>query len=253
MNLDELRTVQADERGSDNIRPLPDSFYRDVAAYIDGLREDRKQSAEGTADPFGSENVRRLTDEIETAEEVVEAIYERRVSKVVKRASLTAAGMPADADGLTDEESALYNELVAVIEANRETILDVLTAESEPSSPTQETSNQSARTDESDDPTETPSGEIDQTDKNDRSPADHGSDTEPESDVTPTTSSQPDHDASPPPEQSADRVTIRVTRDVGEIFGVDQRVYNLSSEDIVTLPVENAQPLIDRDAAERIS
>jgi len=49
-----------------------------------------------------------------------------------------------------------------------------------------------------------------------------------------------------------DRTTLRITRDVGEIFGVDEREYDLASEDVVTLPTPNAEPLLDRDAAERL-
>ncbi|MGM0448886.1 MAG: hypothetical protein ACQERM_11665, partial [Methanobacteriota archaeon] len=48
------------------------------------------------------------------------------------------------------------------------------------------------------------------------------------------------------------RATVRITRDVGAIFGVDEREYELASEDVVSLPVENADPLVQRDAAERI-
>jgi len=51
---------------------------------------------------------------------------------------------------------------------------------------------------------------------------------------------------------ATDRATVRVTRDVGSIFGVDEREYDLASEDVVTLPAENAAPLVERDAAERL-
>jgi DNA replication factor GINS len=45
---------------------------------------------------------------------------------------------------------------------------------------------------------------------------------------------------------------VRITSDVGEIFGVDQRAYDLTAEDVVTLPEANAGPLVERDAAERL-
>ncbi|MFC6755038.1 hypothetical protein ACFQEU_16450, partial [Halorubrum tibetense] len=50
----------------------------------------------------------------------------------------------------------------------------------------------------------------------------------------------------------AARETVRITRDVGAILGVDEREYELTSEDIVDLPTANAEPLVQRDAAERI-
>jgi len=49
-----------------------------------------------------------------------------------------------------------------------------------------------------------------------------------------------------------ERATVRITSDVGAIFGVDEREYDLASEDVVSLPVANAGPLVERDAAERI-
>ncbi|MFB6079294.1 MAG: hypothetical protein ABEJ80_10000, partial [Halarchaeum sp.] len=51
---------------------------------------------------------------------------------------------------------------------------------------------------------------------------------------------------------SVARETVRITRDVGEILGVDEREYTLAADDVVTLPSENAEPLLARDAAERL-
>ncbi|MFB6133625.1 MAG: hypothetical protein ABEJ55_01375, partial [Halanaeroarchaeum sp.] len=58
--------------------------------------------------------------------------------------------------------------------------------------------------------------------------------------------------ASPDPSKDVDRMTVRVTSDVGEIFGVDEREYSLYEDDVVQLPAENAEPLIQRDAAEKL-
>ncbi len=49
---------------------------------------------------------------------------------------------------------------------------------------------------------------------------------------------------------TVDRMTVKITRDVGSILGVDDREYTLSSDDVVTLPEQNAVPLVDREAAE---
>ncbi|MFC4552840.1 hypothetical protein ACFO3H_21220, partial [Halorussus sp. GCM10023401] len=129
MNLDELRTVQSKERSKDSLQHLRESFYADVGKYIASLKDQREYAAEQSDNPFDDPEVNRLTDEINTAEEVVEAVYERRVGKVVKRASLAAAGMPADEEGLTNEEQELFNELVARIESNKEDVLAVLSGE----------------------------------------------------------------------------------------------------------------------------
>jgi len=51
---------------------------------------------------------------------------------------------------------------------------------------------------------------------------------------------------------AVDRATVKITADVGEIFGVDERAYDLTENDVVRLPEANAGPLVDRDAAERL-
>jgi DNA replication factor GINS len=64
----------------------------------------------------------------------------------------------------------------------------------------------------------------------------------------PRTESAADQD----PTANVDRTTVRITRDVGEIVGVDEQVYTLESEDVVALPETNAKPLLDREAAEQL-
>lgn len=254
MNLEVLRSVQADERGTTDLQPLPDSFYQDVATYLDELREQRDRAAAAAEDPFGSEEVRQFTDEIETAEEVIEAIYERRMGKVVNRASLAAAGMGADTEGLTAEEAELFTELVAVIEDHRTEVLDGLhrqrpfvgsedDAATPPDTPGGETQSPGGDAD-------TDNGnQHDATDDRGSDPANETTgDTRAPASDPPNTDTQVDPSAA----SSEPRVTVRITRDVGEIFGVDERTYHLSAEDVVTLPKANADPLLERDAAERI-
>lgn len=251
VDLEELRTVQTRERATDGLQELRDSFYADVAEYIESLRAERNEAAAQADDPFRSPRVNDLTDEIETAEQVAEAIYERRIGKLVKQASLAAAGMPDDQQGLTAEEQELYDSIVARIEENKESVLATLSGETT-------------------DPA---------TDSNDESPADSGPGqppgSEPESGTEGTAAAaMMDPDASEPPEPSdspdespedveessddaqdtpsIERTKVRVTEDIGEIFGVDERAYTLQSDDVVDLPKENADPLVDRDAAERL-
>ena len=124
MNLDELQSIQSRERQATSLQNLRATFYQDAGEFIQELERERDRAAERADDPFSSEEVRRLTDDIETAKSTVEAIYERRVGKVVRTASIAAAGMPADEEGLTEEETELFETLVDRIEGNREHVLD---------------------------------------------------------------------------------------------------------------------------------
>ncbi|MDF9746126.1 hypothetical protein [Natrinema salsiterrestre] len=132
MNLDELRSVQSKERQKDSLQNLRPSFYQEVGEYIADLEDERDRVAEQAEDPFSEPEVGQLTDEIETAKDVVEAIYERRMGKLVKQASLAAAGMPANDEGLTAEESDLFDDLVDRIGSNKSRVLDVLEGVTDP-------------------------------------------------------------------------------------------------------------------------
>ncbi|WP_256686841.1 hypothetical protein [Halococcus qingdaonensis] len=124
MNLGDLQSTRSKERQKDSLQHLREDFYSDVGAFVAELRTERERAADAADDPFDAPEVRRLTDDIETAEDTVEAIYERRVGKLVKLASLAAAGMPAEKEGLTEEERDLFGTLVDAIESNREHVLD---------------------------------------------------------------------------------------------------------------------------------
>jgi DNA replication factor GINS len=266
MNLDELRSVQSKERSKDSLQHLRESFYADVGEYIRDLREERERAAERADDPFDSAEVNRLTDEIQTAEEVVEAIYERRVGKVVKRASLAAAGIPADEEGLTSEEQTLFADLVGCIEANKSTVLDVLAGEEPETEAGSGTAESTADDSEpaasesagsADRPHDEAAAVADDTEPSDAKPPEPPESPEPTADEEPDAQSEAEPSAdetasTPEPALSDERTMVRITRDVGAILGVDEREYDLTSEDVVTLPAENAAPLIERDAAEKL-
>jgi len=359
MDLDELRSVRRTERQKDSLQHLRDSFYEDVAAYIAERKAERRRAAEAAADPFGNPEVGQLTDEIGTAEDVVEAIYERRVGKVVKLASFAAADMSADKSGLTAEERALFDDLVERIKLNRRTVLDTLAGEGVEGDDVTTTPQSSAdtgvgvpadgtptpegadpadadasapdpaptgaeSTSMEDDPSEPGTGKgadppapddvlaaamggddapasdagpeaepasrtggdrepvppeprsDPATDRPQEDPVADGAETDggdaavtagdvagpspasdaPPQDTTEDTAARGTGGAAEGTDESAapreDRVTLRITADVGRIYGVDEREYDLESEDVVTLPATNAGPLVDRGAAERL-
>lgn len=87
----------------------------------------------------------------------------------------------------------------------------------------------------------------------DAKPPAHESEPEPDPKPTDDIEAPPSSAASEETAQDGiERVTLRITRDVGEIVGVDDREYDLASEDVVTLPEANAGALLQRDAAERL-
>ena len=358
MNLDELQSVQSRERQASSLQHLRSSFYEEAASYVGELRAERNEVAAASDNPFDDPEVERLSDEIRTAEGTVESIYERRVGKVVKLASIAAADMPYDDDGLTKEEEQLFGALVEAIEGNRERVLSVLDGESpaldctptedgggettpaegdatgpsggrgkdDPlgSGPREAPADPSASRD-APDPTNTadadpsPTGDASRTGPDaeegrptppdrpaeggdptpveaestgppsdgppdgepldigsamggsgadDPEPTDVGGQTPTPSEAAPKagrpgpTSSGPatgrgegeerEGDEGPESDESVERTMVRVTADVGNIFGIDGRSYDLSAEDVVTLPASNAENLVSKDAAVRL-
>jgi len=329
MDLDELQSVRDRERQTDKLQQLRESFYADAGEFIQQLRRERERAAERAEDPFDAPEVNRLTDEINTAEGTVEAIFERRIGKIVKAASLAAADQPMDAEGMTAEETVLFEDLVDDIVATRHRVFDTLdgvddgaadsrsdpspvrsagetgsAADSSAAGPPTEGEPRTAPDREpgagSDDgvgaepdrgggvepgqaPGEAPEPEAgsDGVAAADlmggqaggtATGAEPGAETEPE----PGGETGPDEGseevravagAAEPSGQGNDsgedapvrkdggtvaRETVRITDDVGEIFGVDEREYDLVADDVVQLPAENARPLVERGAAERL-
>ncbi|MFC7057434.1 hypothetical protein [Halovenus salina] len=143
MDLNELQSVRDRERQTDKLQQLRESFYADAGSFIQQLHTERDRAVDRAEDPFDSPEVRQLTDEINTAEQTVEAIYEKRVGKIVKAASFAAADLPAESDGMTAEEQTLFDDLVGNIKDNRERVLALLDGE-EPSQPTDTTQAESS-------------------------------------------------------------------------------------------------------------
>jgi DNA replication factor GINS len=320
MNLDELQSIRDRERQSDTLQQLRETFYDDVGTFVQNLREEREAAAARADDPFDSPEVRQLTDDIKTAEQTVEAIYERRVGKLVKMASFAAADMPTEDEGLTAEERALFDDLVDAIEHNREQVFATLDGASVTAGSGEAASGgQEPGWSEGVDAADLMGGETDAaTPADDATPADAAT---PADDATPADADRPAEadagagsdagrtgdadspEASRPAEEATaavdadtaedgprdapvaggpsdagtdgdetsdaggsfrdestsgagdddiDRTTVRITADVGEILGVDERAYDLSPDDVVTLPASNAEPLVERDAAERL-
>lgn len=382
MDLEELRTVRSEERRKDSLQHLQSGFYEEVADYLRSRKAERDRRAEQVEEPFSDDEVRRLSDEIKTAEEVAEAVYERRVGKVVKLASFAAADMPVDEEGLTDRERDLFEDLVARIDRNKSRVLDILAGDADADDATVSATsagadananaevadatpddgesasegvdggvladamgggdasgdadaeadddgggdgtvggrgsdadagadaNTDAVPDDSDpepavegDAEDAPGEYAPRGDRIDGSDADAppasggggadetasaaaatadsddaaggasgeaasgaGAEARADADAGTATPSRADAGAdavdrdadaggdstSAADDGSVGRTTVRITRDVGSIFGVDEREYDLAEQDVVSLPDANAGPLIERGAAERL-
>ncbi|MDZ7687836.1 MAG: hypothetical protein U5J64_03770 [Halobacteriales archaeon] len=211
IDLDDLRQVQAEERRSEKLQELSDTFYEDAADYIESMREERD-----TCDDPYSDEAQRINDALRSARQVTEAIYERRVGKVVKMASLSANGHTASEKRMTREEREMFSSIVSEIRTNQERIEETL---------------EGALTD----------GE-----------ADTGTESEPEQEAS--GGSRNDVGTKPEPETGDDGyTTVRVKESLPEFVGTDGREYTLGEEDVARIPEDNARALCEKEAAVEVT
>lgn len=330
MNLQQLQSALKDERSSDRLQSISETFYSDAETFITELREDREEAAENAPNVFDSREVMNLSQKIQRGEETLKKLYNRRVGKIINQAVLAASGGSFDKDPLTQTERDLYNTIIEAVNNNRSDTLDVLSEGSD-------TASMFSSTRDSTDTVASLADETESTDSDDENDiseymgegstdtetsASTDSEPEPESNTTsqsggfaadvgfgeedqstqsdPTNSSDEENVRPAPPEdtgsdpdikqspdqdndftdefesgtdaesspndsgntsaeradggteslsESVSRVTVQVTQDVGEVYGIDDRTYDLSEEDVVSLPEENAKPLLENNAA----
>lgn len=219
MNLDELRAVRDDERSTGELQPLRPSFYREAREFIAEIESERDEHFNAADDPLSDPTVSRLTDKHSSATEVLESIFEHRVSKLLTHAMTVAAGEGSEPPEMTAEEAELYRRVVTAIGETKAAALEGTATDADT-----EVTTPPADDDDAPSPPEIP----------------------PE-----PTSEEPTGEEDPPAADAGnERVTVRVTDDVGTILGVDEREYDLVAGDVVSLPIENAQALLEREVAE---
>lgn len=212
MNLDELRSVRDEERESGSLQALRPSFYAEAREFIEAVREERDRLAAESDDPFSDPEVSRLSDRLESAEEVLESVFENRIAKLLRHASTAAAGNRDEPPPLTTEERELYGALVEAIASTKAEVLE---------------------------------GDDRGSDQSDAQRA--AEDAAPSGEDPPEP--EPPGAEGPPEGDDVERRTVRVVADVGTILGIDEREYDLAHGDVVSLPAENAKALIEREAA----
>ena len=116
MNLHDLRLIQVNERRSEGLQELERDFYGQVRIYIKALEEDKNK--------VEAPQSMKIDDELRSVRQVIENIFDRRIGKIVKMASLKASGSQESPKGVTPEELDLFEQLTDLISRSRTTILD---------------------------------------------------------------------------------------------------------------------------------
>ncbi|PSQ45190.1 hypothetical protein BRD17_02130 [Halobacteriales archaeon SW_7_68_16] len=130
MNIQELQRIRQEERRTDSLGNLRADFYEEVGECIRELEAERDRVAAEVDDPYGSPEVRRLTDEIESVRDTVEAIFDKRMGKVLRATAFEGTGNAAvDEAALTAEERELFDLVSDRIAATRAEVLTTVDPE----------------------------------------------------------------------------------------------------------------------------
>lgn len=216
-----LRSLERRERQSPELMNIGDDFFEEAVRHIQRL--EARLEEERRKNP-SSKKVLLISDELRNTKRIWKSIYERREKKVVQAALSAARGGSHTPKYLTRQERRFYDRLVSLLQENRERILAGDTLEEE----TPETA---------------PAAE-DRTEETQEAPASQES-SEPES-------PRLDADDAQESEEEPD-VTLRMLQDMPSFVGSDMNNYALKKEDVVVLPKQTADILVERGAAEEIT
>jgi len=218
MDFEDLRNILTREQKSKLAKLEPD-FYEGVRAYLDGLR-DEQQTAPGM-------EAQLLADELETAENRLQRIFELRVGKIVNLASSNILaeikGIKQDMAAMAPVERDMYDSVLVAVRKGWSDIERAVKGRSTMAA------TEDIRSEELMEPVE----DVDERAK------DVSDERE---DLTIAPANHEDHDNG----NLSDYTVVRVLRDVPTFMGADSHHYTLAKNDVVILPNLNANVLCKR-------
>lgn len=218
MDFEDLRNILTREQKSKLAKLEPD-FYEGVRAYLDGLREEQQTAPKMEA--------QLLADELETAENRLQRIFELRVGKIVNlAASNTLAeikGIKQDMDAMAPVERDMYDSVLVAVRKGWSDIERAVTGRATLSA------TEDIQSGELMEPVE----DVDERAKDV---------SEEREDLTIAPVNHEAHDNG----NLNDYTVVRVLRDVPTFMGADSHHYTLAKNDVVILPNLNANVLCKR-------
>ena len=240
MNLNDLKVIRSNERSSRKLTQLKPDFYLDVNAYLNSLRMSKDQKKQ---------------DELDNALKVIEAVYDKRVAKIIKLASLKAKGHAEDVP-LTEEELKIYDGIYQIFTKCKDRMLGL----EKSGVKNNRVVNSSTKDRKSRDEIERVNDVVPSED----TPINAGDEHEVLTGITAASENDEGFTSSAPTERESEGddtrtliqesgnikyVIVRILADIPTFVGLDGRNYKLSKEDVVVLPEGNAKTLCNRNLA----
>lgn len=218
ITLERILQAYREESQRRALSPLEADFWERVQALVTGLRDDLE--AESAQDP-NSAKAALLRDELKKVLKRRDQIYQYRERKQALLAASAASGAQVDTSPLTSVERQAFQATVEVFQAGRERAFGGTPRET----PGTEAAAQRAE------------------------PPAKGTKTAPSSEKSPKAAANPA--PKPRPKATKPLVLVRILEDVPPFLGVDA-TYRLQKEDVISLPPEVAQILLDQGKAREI-
>ncbi|GEM_PF-6662844 len=124
IGLGDLHRVLRQEKKSSTLSELEPEFYARCSEYIEGLeleieRKRRDEKETGETNP----ELRALEETLEKARSAMEKIFLMRQRKILTLAYHRASGLPVKKDGLTFEERELFDAIVEALMTSKDAVL----------------------------------------------------------------------------------------------------------------------------------
>ncbi|UUX92817.1 hypothetical protein [Methanoplanus endosymbiosus] len=231
MDLDYLRLIVLDERGSGKLSEIPDDIYSEALEYLSEL-----YSEASSIDHFMTERGSELLNEIESVQATLQDITNQRIRKIIKLAEIQADCGRTDKEELKrmlPPEEEMYDKiLLAIGECRRKfTEPEFLRA-------TKKSAGGNVQ----------PPPCVDEVISHDNYAAEiipqNDGIIQNESEYVPTSEI-----SSPEKGGDIEYEPVYIIDKIDSFMGIDGRIYNLSAEDVVTLPRKNAEVLYNRNIA----
>ena len=214
MNLEELWKILDKERSSSTLQKLPHDFYEQVSDYIQELKDELYE--------MGSEDSKAalLNDELNTARIRIESIFNKRIGKIINLASSKVGGLMAQPNGLISKEKDVFEQVVEILEGGRATMLDPVLVGAKIDAAKEKQIQKE------------PLAQSAQSKKEDF---------------------KEEKLVSSKENKSKDYVLVRILKDIPTFIGVDGKNYTVSKEDVILLPLTNADVLCKRGVAFKVT
>lgn len=212
-----LRKIQETEKNSPILTELVAEFYNDLTEYLGNL--DNRLEKE-----TAHQKQMLLNEEIQNTKKIAASIYEQREKKILLAAISKARGGNPDLKNMIDAEISLYESVLSVMMNSRQRFLDgkkeEMTKETETKNEDKEELNEKVE----------PEGPVEQ----------------------PKIEEIEEPAKTKEIRQKNTNPLIRITQDIPEFMGMDEKKYNLRNNDVLSLPEDMSEMLIKRGVAERI-